>query len=117
MVVYEVARALCFLPNVDRASLSRPVQVLQLFLSNHKATVKFGAMRTLSQLAMIHPEAVAACNLDMESLISDSNRSIATFAITTLLKVVFHHLFFEHKHVLTLYRVYRPVMKPRWTDS
>ena len=87
MVVYEAARALCFLPNVDRASLSRPVQVLQLFLSNHKATVKFGAMRTLSQLAMIHPEAVAACNLDMESLISDSNRSIATFAITTLLKV------------------------------
>ena len=26
------------------------------------------------------------CNMDMENLISDSNRSIATYAITTLLK-------------------------------
>jgi hypothetical protein len=30
--------------------------------------------------------AVTNCNIDMEALISDSNRSIATLAITTLLK-------------------------------
>ena len=30
--------------------------------------------------------AVTNCNIDMESLISDQNRSIATLAITTLLK-------------------------------
>lgn len=35
---------------------------------------------------MTHPSAVAACNLDLEALISDSNRTIATLAITTLLK-------------------------------
>jgi coatomer subunit gamma len=35
---------------------------------------------------MTHPLAVTNCNIDMESLISDSNRSIATLAITTLLK-------------------------------
>lgn len=35
---------------------------------------------------MSHPEAVTACNLDLENLITDSNRSIATLAITTLLK-------------------------------
>ena len=35
---------------------------------------------------MTHPMAVTACNIDMESLISDQNRSIATLAITTLLK-------------------------------
>jgi coatomer protein complex subunit gamma len=29
---------------------------------------------------------VTACNLDLENLITDSNRSIATLAITTLLK-------------------------------
>ena len=38
------------------------------------------------QVAMMHPMAVTNCNIDMESLISDQNRSIATLAITTLLK-------------------------------
>lgn len=35
---------------------------------------------------MTQPNAVAACNLDLENLIQDVNRSIATLAITTLLK-------------------------------
>lgn len=35
---------------------------------------------------MTHPLAVTHCNIDMEGLISDQNRSIATLAITTLLK-------------------------------
>lgn len=35
---------------------------------------------------MTHPMAVTNCNIDMETLISDQNRSIATLAITTLLK-------------------------------
>ena len=35
---------------------------------------------------MSHPAALKSCNLDMENLVTDSNRSIATLAITTLLK-------------------------------
>lgn len=35
---------------------------------------------------MTHPAVVTACNMDLENLITDSNRSIATLAITTLLK-------------------------------
>lgn len=35
---------------------------------------------------MTHPAAVTACNTDLETLITDQNRSIATLAITTLLK-------------------------------
>lgn len=35
---------------------------------------------------MTHPNAIIACNVDLENLISDTNRSIATLAITTLLK-------------------------------
>ncbi len=35
---------------------------------------------------MSHPLAVTNCNIDMEGLIGDANRSIATLAITTLLK-------------------------------
>lgn len=61
--------------------------VLQIFLSSPKPIVKFAAIRILSSLALSHPNSVAVCNLDMENLISDGNRSVATYAITTLLKV------------------------------
>ena len=43
-------------------------------------------MRTLSDVAVKQPVSVAKCNEDMETLVSDNNRSIATLAITTLLK-------------------------------
>lgn len=66
--------------------------VLQLFLSSPKATLRFAATRTLASLAISHPASVAVCNVDLENLISDANRSVATYAITTLLKVpIFTH--------------------------
>ena len=40
---------------------------------------------------MMHPTVVAKCNDEMETLITDSNRSIATLAITTLLKTGSEH--------------------------
>ncbi|KAJ3100048.1 Coatomer subunit gamma-2 [Phlyctochytrium planicorne] len=86
MVVYEAARAICNLRNVTSKEVIPAVSALQLMLANHKPTLRFAAIRTLNKLAMIHPTAVAPCNLDMENLITDPNRSIATFAITTLLK-------------------------------
>lgn len=86
MVNIEAARAICEMRGVTDQDLYRPVAVLQLFLSSPKAVLKFSAVKTLSKLAQTHPNAVASCNLDMENLITDSNRSIATYAITTLLK-------------------------------
>ncbi|KAK0532698.1 coatomer subunit gamma [Tilletia horrida] len=86
MVNYEAARALCELRGITSNELSRPVGVLQLFLSSPKPTLKFASIRTLAKLAHTHPAAVQACNVDMENLITDPNRSIATYAITTLLK-------------------------------
>ena len=75
-------------PPSFRVSLSLLVfTVLQLFLSSPKPTMRFAAIRTLNKAAMTHAFAVAACNLDMENLITDPNRSISTLAITTLLKV------------------------------
>ncbi|KAJ3196237.1 Coatomer subunit gamma-2 [Entophlyctis luteolus] len=57
MVVYEAARAICNMRDVTAKELFPAVSA-----------------------------AVAPCNLDMENLITDTNRSIATYAITTLLK-------------------------------
>ncbi|KAA1467767.1 coatomer subunit gamma [Dentipellis sp. KUC8613] len=86
MVNLEAARAICEMKNVSATQLTRPISVLQLFLSSPKPTLKFAATRTLASLALTHPASVASCNVDLENLISDSNRSVATYAITTLLK-------------------------------
>jgi len=106
MVNFESARAICEAKHVPEAQMSRSIAgrvpctlnaiapcptcspvVLQLFLSSPKPILKFAAMRTLASLAPTHPESVATCNVDLEGLISNPNRSVATYAITTLLKV------------------------------
>ncbi|KAJ2895075.1 coatomer subunit gamma [Coemansia aciculifera] len=86
MVSLEAARAVCQLKDATGKQLTAAVNALQLFLSSPKAVVRFAAIRTLNGLARTAPEAVAPCNVDMEGLITDGNRSVATFAITTLLK-------------------------------
>uniref|UniRef100_A0A8C5AW91 Coatomer subunit gamma n=1 Tax=Gadus morhua TaxID=8049 RepID=A0A8C5AW91_GADMO len=86
MVVYEAASAIVHMPTCSARELAPAVSVLQLFCSSPKAALRYAAVRTLNKVAMKHPSAVTACNLDLENLITDSNRSIATLAITTLLK-------------------------------
>jgi len=86
MVIYEAAHAIVNMKSTTSRELVPAVSVLQLFCSSPKPTLRFAAVRTLNQVSMTHPAAVTACNLDLENLITDSNRSIATLAITTLLK-------------------------------
>lgn len=86
MVIFEAARAIANMNEVTTRELTPAITVLQLFLSSSKPVLRFAAVRTLNKVAMTHPLAVTNCNIDMESLISDQNRSIATLAITTLLK-------------------------------
>jgi coatomer protein complex subunit gamma len=86
MVIYEAAKAICNLPGVDVNDLAPAITMLQVFLSSYKPALRFAAMRALSEVAIRKPQCVARCNDDMDGLVSDSNRSIATLAITTLLK-------------------------------
>ncbi|PPQ77020.1 hypothetical protein CVT25_014837 [Psilocybe cyanescens] len=86
MVNFEAARAICEMKNVQPAQLTKPIAVLQVFLTTPKPVLKFAAARTLAALAVSHPASVATCNIDLETLIADPNRSVATYAITTLLK-------------------------------
>lgn len=86
MVNFEAAKAICDMRDVTDAEVSQAVHVLQLFLTSPRAVTKFAALRILHNFASFKPTAVSVCNPDIELLISNSNRSIATFAITTLLK-------------------------------
>ncbi|TKR82477.1 hypothetical protein L596_016197 [Steinernema carpocapsae] len=86
MVVYEAASALVHLPKTSGSDLSTAVSTLQSYLSSPKPSLRFAAVRTLNKISTTHPEVVINCNVDLEQLITDQNRSIATLAITTLLK-------------------------------
>ena len=86
MVNFEAAKAICDMREVTDAEVNQAVHVLQLFLTSPRAVTKFAALRILHNFASFKPEAVSICNPDIELLISNANRSIATFAITTLLK-------------------------------
>ncbi|AEO65043.1 uncharacterized protein THITE_2111582 [Thermothielavioides terrestris NRRL 8126] len=86
MVNFEAAKAICDMRDVTDDEVTQAVHVLQLFLSSPRAVTKFAALRILHTIASFKPHVVNVCNPDIELLISNSNRSIATFAITTLLK-------------------------------
>lgn len=86
MVNFEAAKAICALRDVTDAEAAQAIHVLQSFLSSPRAVTKFAAIRILHTFASFKPKAVHSANPDIEALISNSNRSIATFAITTLLK-------------------------------
>lgn len=86
VVVFEAARAISMLPNVNPGELQPAINVLQRFLVQPKSSLRFAAIRTLNSIASTMPLAVTSCNADMEVLIADQNRSIATLAITTLLR-------------------------------
>jgi coatomer subunit gamma len=86
MVNFEAAKAVCDLPDVSDAEVSQAIHVLQLFLASPRAVTKFAAIRILHNFAAFKPDAVRNCNTDIEALVTNSNRSIGTFAISTLLK-------------------------------
>ena len=74
-------RVIIELNEVTARELQPAITVLQLFLSSSKPTLRFAAIRALNKVAMVHPLSVTSCNIDMESLISDQNRSIATLVL------------------------------------
>ncbi|CAM0152592.1 unnamed protein product [Urochloa decumbens] len=85
MVELEAARKITEM-DVTSRELAPAITLLQSFLTSHKPVLRFAAVRTLNKVAMTRPLAVTNCNVDLESLMLDTNRSIATLAITTLLK-------------------------------
>jgi coatomer protein complex subunit gamma len=86
LVNFEAAKAICDLPDVTDGEVTQAIHVLQLFLASPRPVTKFAAIRILHNFAAFKPDAVRTCNPDIEGLVTNSNRSIGTFAISTLLK-------------------------------
>ena len=86
IVVFESIRAITSQQDLAAHDLVSVVNVLKLLLSSPKPSARFASMRIMNKLAFKFPDLIANCNADIESLISDGNKSIATLAVTTLLK-------------------------------
>ena len=87
MVVVEAAKAVARMPGVTARELAPAISVLQIYLRSSRPVLRFAAVRTLAAVAAgAHPQAVSPANADLEALVSDANRSVATLAIATLLK-------------------------------
>lgn len=84
MVNFEAAKMIAELEPSDEDAMEA-IHVLQLFLSSPRAVTKLAAIRILHLLSSVKPNLVASCNSDIETLIVNQNRSVSTFAITTLL--------------------------------
>lgn len=78
VVIFEAAKAIVSMRDVALRELQPAITVLQLFLSSSKPVMRFAALRILNRVAQTYPLAVANVNIDLETLISDPNRSIAT---------------------------------------
>ena len=88
MVCFEAARAIVRLPGVRDEDLAPVLSMLRVQLGSSRTCTKFAAMRILNELSVSHPMAIEGCNGDLEALVNDANRSVATLAVSTLLKTV-----------------------------
>ncbi|EAZ63859.2 coatomer gamma non-clathrin coat protein involved in transport between ER and Golgi [Scheffersomyces stipitis CBS 6054] len=64
------------------------VTTLQKLLGVPRTATRFAAIRLINKISAKHPEKIIVVNIELEGLINDSNRSISTLAITTLLKTM-----------------------------
>ncbi|EFC37130.1 coatomer protein gamma 2-subunit [Naegleria gruberi] len=85
MVILEAAKAICTIRDLGK-ELSAAIEALRMFLSSNKPVKRFAAIRLLNDVANHYPTLVSQCNNELEKLIADPNRNIATLAVTTLLK-------------------------------
>lgn len=60
--------------------------LVQLATNSSKPVSKYGALRVMNRIASKQPGLVSSCQSELEGLITDSNRSVASLAISTLLK-------------------------------
>lgn len=89
MVELEACKTLVSLQHLVRDEEFMPIILtLQKLMGVPRTATRFAAVRLINKISVKHPEKSMLCNLELEGLINDPNRSISTLAITTLLKTL-----------------------------
>lgn len=86
MVSLEAAKTVLNGKNFGPDKDAEAVKVLAELLSAPRVITVFAAARELNRVAMVTPQKVVPVNAELEALVNHSNRLVATYAITTLLK-------------------------------
>ncbi|EGV61376.1 coatomer subunit gamma [Yamadazyma tenuis] len=73
---------------ISKADFANVVNTLQKLLSVPRTATRFAAIRLINKISVKHPKEIITVNQELENLINDSNRSISTLAITTLLRTI-----------------------------
>ena len=85
-VSFEAAKSLCELSEHLKVDIDSAFNTLITYLSNGTPVQKYASLKVMNRLASKKPQMVAICSSDIEPLINDSNPSVASMAISTLLK-------------------------------
>ena len=86
---FEAAKSICELFDLigPAINVESAFQVLiQLAQNAGKPVYKFAALRVINKVAGKQPRLVSLCQSELDILITDPNRSVASLAISTLLK-------------------------------
>lgn len=82
----EAIKVVVSFPGVTDAQFGAAVERLKILSTSPKVVTRFAAVRILNRISLKNHEKIVSVSTELESLITDPNRSIATYAITTLLK-------------------------------
>lgn len=89
MVELEASKALISLQHLIKDDeFMNIITTLQKLLGVPRTSTRFAAIRLINKISIKHPEKIMVVNLELENLINDTNRSVSTLAITTLLKTL-----------------------------
>lgn len=88
-VQFEAAKSICELFDVHGTAVDveGAFTILTVLIGNTtKPVSKYSALRVMNKIASKQPALVSICHTELEGLITDMNRSVASLAISTLLK-------------------------------
>lgn len=89
MVELEACKSIVHLQHLIKDDeLVKVVSTLQSLLTVPRIATRFSAIRLINKISVTHPEQILIVSVELESLINDANRAIATLSITTLLKTM-----------------------------
>lgn len=92
MVGLEAAKTILNInPPLNHSVIDSALERVTACLGSPRTVEKFAAVRILNKYALEHPGIASRCNSQLEGLIGDSSRAIATYAITILLKTGNEH--------------------------
>jgi len=86
MVSFEAAKSLCELSEKLKIDSEPAFKSILDSLVTGESILKYASLKVLNRLASFNPKEVSMASSEIEPLINDPNTSIASMAISTLLK-------------------------------